>query len=135
MYRFENALEIRKRECWFHFYKTGSFLILKFFFQFNSRGPYTDYPTSPKSRSIEPRFAGPYSATLPKQRTPNYEAEKNMSSRTDFRNDKGPPHRGYYTLGSDTRSSKHKPESNNISDYGVAISIKGIKGNFYLAQL
>ena len=63
-------------------------------------------------------------STLPRQRSLKPD---NISMSRHFGNDlAAPQHRGYYSLGRDTRSLKTDPSSQ--SDYGVAISIKGIEG-------
>ena len=59
-------------------------------------------------------------------------AHKKASMDGPSRRDNYLPNRGYYSLGSATaRASKlQKANVSNASDYGVAISIKGIKGQW-----
>lgn len=88
--------------------------------QFFSRHPnrrHTDSPVQ-SAPSTLPRYKY-ISPTSESSDSVSFEAGKEMASR---------PHRGYHTLDSGRKMPKQNSDSSSASDYGVAISIKGIKG-------
>nr|CAB3243204.1 ELKS/Rab6-interacting/CAST family member 1-like [Phallusia mammillata] len=74
-------------------------------------------PTSPRKRGVSPLLSDVGSAAS--SRNPSTE-----TAGTKLRHD-----RGYYSLGSGIAKALKKAQQSKASDYGVAISIKGIKGH------
>ena len=81
---------------------------------------------------MDPPYADQRPATLPRHKyySPDTVSIGKPDPVNTYSDMASRQHRGYNTLGPDPRAIKRKAEPPNISDYGVAISIKGIKGKY-----